>query len=73
MPLPSPRKKEKQTDFVSRCVSFLSDKKEGQDINQRVAICNSQWRKSKKSKANLNCNEIEALDKLITNNKKRVE
>lgn len=47
MPLPTPRKGEKRNDFVSRCVSILSDKKEGESVDQRVAICHSQYGKAK--------------------------
>jgi len=41
MPLPSRRKGEKRSTFVSRCVSELSKKGEGKSAAQRVAICNS--------------------------------
>lgn len=51
MPLPTPNKKESKSDFVSRCVSALSDKDEFSDSEQRVAVCYAQYDKSKKSKA----------------------
>ena len=47
MPLPSPSGKEKRQAFVSRCVSDLTRKGEGDSAAQRVAICNSRFRKSK--------------------------
>lgn len=60
MPLPSPKGKEKRTDFVSRCVSALTKRGEGKDSKQRVAICNSQFKKAKASR--LTSEEIEALN-----------
>lgn len=48
MPLPTPAGSEDQSDFVSRCVSELTAAGEGEGSRQRVAICNSQWRKGKK-------------------------
>ncbi len=39
MPLPTPRNNEKRSDFVGRCVSDLTDKKEFNDNKQRVAVC----------------------------------
>lgn len=60
MPLPSPKGKEKRADFVSRCVSVLTKRKEGKDSKQRVAICNSQFKKAKASR--LTDDEIEVLN-----------
>lgn len=51
MPLPTPNNKENKNDFVGRCVSELSDKKEFEDNKQRVAVCYSQYDKAMKSKA----------------------
>jgi hypothetical protein len=45
MPLPSKKKGEKRTKFVSRCVSQLAKLGEGKDTEQRVAICNTQFEK----------------------------
>ena len=53
MPIPSPKPNEKQSEFIGRCVRFVID--EGTAPNtpkgrkQAVAICYSQWRRSKKS------------------------
>jgi len=41
MPLPSRRKGEEKSKFISRCVRFMTEKGEGKDSAQRVAICNS--------------------------------
>ena len=51
MPIPNPQKNEKKSEFVSRCVSELSDKNEFKDPNQRAAVCYSQWEEASK-KAN---------------------
>ena len=45
MPLPKPRKNEKQSKFMSRCMSDVTAKKEFPDSKQRVAVCFSSWRK----------------------------
>jgi len=47
MPLPSPKGKENRKDFVSRCVGDLTRRGEGDSTAQRVAICNSRFRKAK--------------------------
>jgi len=51
MPLPTPNNKESKNDFVSRCVSALSDKDEFKDSKQRVAVCYAQYDKAMESKA----------------------
>ena len=48
IPIPSPRKNEKQKDFFARCMSNKIMKKEYEDTNQRYAVCMSSWRNSKK-------------------------
>ena len=62
MPIPSPSGKEQRSKFVSRCVSELTRKGEGNDAAQRVAICNSRF---KKSKANLTQAEIDSLKAIM--------
>jgi hypothetical protein len=49
MPLPTPSGNESREDFVSRCASDIAD--EFPDNKQRIAVCNSQWRKLSKSDA----------------------
>ena len=51
MPLPKPKKDEKEKEFVSRCVSFVMGEDEDADKNQAVAICFQQWRDEKGEKA----------------------
>ena len=74
MPLPSPKGKEQRSKFISRCMGSAQTKKDFPDIKQRVAVCNSRWRKAKKSKAaqvELSLGELEALDILIAAKKKK--
>jgi hypothetical protein len=47
MPLPKPKDKEKKNDFVSRCISDLTDKKEFKSQDQRIAVCYSQYKDAK--------------------------
>ena len=50
MPIPKPNKKEKNSDFMSRCISDLESKKEFKNNKQRAAVCYQQiTRKNKKS------------------------
>jgi len=52
MPIPSPRKKEANSKFMTRCINSLEEKNEFKDAKQRIAICYSQLtKKSKKSKS----------------------
>jgi hypothetical protein len=44
MPIPKPKAGEKQNDFVSRCVSAISDEYEQK---QAAAICYNEYRKNK--------------------------
>ena len=47
--MPSPRKNEKQEDFVSRCMSDKESKTSFPDQKQRVAFCHSKFRNKNKS------------------------
>lgn len=49
MPLPSPRKKEKKKDFVSRCISEVAKDPKFKDNQQRIAICYTQFDEAKAS------------------------
>jgi uncharacterized protein YifE (UPF0438 family) len=46
MPIPSPKKSEKQRDFVSRCMGDETMNKEFPDQKQRAAVCYSQFKKA---------------------------
>ncbi len=52
MPLPSPKNREKKSDFIGRCMIDLSDKEEFKDNKQRAAVCYSQFEKAE-SKASI--------------------
>lgn len=45
-PIPTPRSGESQRDFISRCMSEFPD--EDMPQKQRLAICYSKWRASRK-------------------------
>jgi len=46
--MPSPSKNEKQSEFISRCISIVVG--EGVAKDEATARCYSIWRESKKSK-----------------------
>lgn len=48
MPFPKPKKGENQDDFISRCMSNETMKKEYDDNDQRLAVCYSLWEQDKK-------------------------
>jgi hypothetical protein len=47
MPIPTPNDKEKRKEFMSRCITDLSEKGEFKDGKQRAAVCSSQFEKAK--------------------------
>ncbi len=51
MPIPSPKPKEQQQDFISRCMGDAVMNKDYADRRQRAAVCYSSWRKSKDAQA----------------------
>lgn len=56
MPLPQPKQDETEKKFIARCVPLVIkseelNKDDEDDRNQAVAMCYSQWRKAKESKA----------------------
>ena len=48
MPLPTPKENETKSEFVSRCISVLTHANEFKSKTQRIAVCYTQWDKSKK-------------------------
>lgn len=50
MPIPKPRKDEERDDFVSRCAGDSEMNSEYPDQKQRLAICNTQWRRKDEAK-----------------------
>jgi hypothetical protein len=49
MPLPKPNPDEQEKEFVSRCMSNETMKKEYPDQKQRVAVCFSQYKRRKQA------------------------
>ena len=47
MPLPTPKKDEKENDFISRCMGDETMKAEYPEQKQRTAVCYSQWKNKK--------------------------
>ena len=45
MPIPTPKGKETQQEFISRCMSEM--KGEFPDKEQRLAVCYTQWKEKK--------------------------
>ena len=43
MPLPTPQPDESQDDFMSRCIEWMLDNEEAEDVDQATAICATQW------------------------------
>lgn len=44
MPLPKPKSKEKQSEFITRCMSDNTMIIEYKEKDQRLAICYVQWK-----------------------------
>jgi len=57
MPIPKPRKNEKQDEFMSRCMADDAMVKEYKDTGQRFAICKTSWDNRNK----VNMADVEAL------------
>jgi hypothetical protein len=45
MPIPKPRKGQKQADFISDCIKRLSKIDPERPQKQIIAMCYSQWRR----------------------------
>jgi len=70
MPIPTPSKGEKQSDFVSRCMGSEVMKKEYSDSKQRAAICYSQFKK-KRTNNQMN-NNLQVKVTLLVNETKNI-
>lgn len=58
MPIPTPRKKESQSKYVSRCMGFFSRENTNLERKQQLSICYDKYRKwnrnrKRKAKAKL--------------------
>ena len=49
MPIPKPKEDEKESMFITRCMTDEVMKREYPDSKQRVAVCYQTWRESKKN------------------------
>jgi hypothetical protein len=52
MPMPKPKKGEKQNDYMGRCMHKINKDNPQMENNQQVAICLNSFKPKKKSKAN---------------------
>lgn len=48
MPVPSPKGKEKQQEFISRCIETMENRDPDRKHEQIQAMCYSAWRKAKR-------------------------
>lgn len=64
MPLPKPRKKESEQEFVSRCMGDEMMNEEYKNQKQRAAICYSQFKIRNKSKGEASWDDIRKGDSL---------
>lgn len=48
MPMPEPEQDENKDEFIKRCMSDGTMKREYGDREQRLAVCNRQWRRGKR-------------------------
>lgn len=47
MPISKPKKRENQSDFISRCIKELSQKDPNRPQKQIIAMCYSKWNNKK--------------------------
>ena len=63
MPLVKPKEKETREDFMSRCMSDDKTTSEFPTTEQRLAVCNSQYKNKTKEKYSMN--DIEKMGEAI--------
>ena len=64
MPLPKPSEKEKEQEFVSRCISDEMMMKDYKDQKQRAAVCYSQYSRRVKNKGEASWDDVRKGDSL---------
>ena len=64
MPLLKPSEKEKEQEFVSRCVSDEMMMKDYKDQKQRLAVCYSQYSRRVKNKGEASWDDVRKGDSL---------
>lgn len=65
MPIPKPHQNEKKKDFISRCMSDMSNKDKGMSNDQKYAICQQQWKDKAKA------SNIDAMKERLINGIKK--
>lgn len=68
MPLPTPDSDETKPQFIGRCKNDEKMRQEYPDDEQRVAVCNSQWKKIKKSDDTTGDDNMSIFDKFFGGN-----
>jgi len=72
MPIPQPKNKEKQNDYMGRCMEFIKDERYPQ--KQKVAICLNTYNKpKKKSKAEIEIDFSEQIRNRNINKKQEAK
>ena len=71
MPVPTPDAEETQDEFVGRCIPLVLEAEDmdvdsEDDRNQATAICFSQWREAKESKAMTKKAEEQSLEEQLS-------
>jgi hypothetical protein len=64
MPLISPKKDEKEQEFVSRCMADDIMNKDYKDQKQRAAVCYSQYKRRIKNKGQASWDDVRKGDAL---------
>jgi hypothetical protein len=64
MPLPKPSEKEKEQEFVSRCMADEMMNKDYKDQKQRAAVCYSQYSRRVKNKGEASWDDVRKGDSL---------
>jgi hypothetical protein len=64
MALPSPKKSEKEQEFVSRCMGDDMMNKDYKDQKQRAAVCYSQYKRRIKNKGQASWDDVRKGDSL---------
>ena len=64
MPLPKPRKKETEQEFVSRCMGDDMMNNDFKDQKQRAAVCYSQFRVRERMKGEASWDDVRMGDSL---------
>jgi hypothetical protein len=64
MPMITPKKDEKEQEFVSRCMADDMVQKDYKDQKQRAAVCYSQFKRRMKNKGEASWDDVRKGDSL---------